>query len=218
VILACAHEIETQDRPEKYVSICFDSLAALKALQAAKTMSPLVQQCQKALDNISIPYTVGLYWVPGHARVQGNEIADKLARDGSVQRFVGPEPFLGVSRQNIRKKIKCWMENQHLVLWHGPCSTQRQARELTSGPDLATRAQLLSFNRTLSRVVIGLLTGHNTLRSHLCIMGLRNNPTCKKCGIEEETSVHILCECEALALLRHTIWVPSFWTLRILGN
>jgi ribonuclease HI len=31
-ILACVYEIETQDRPEKYVSICSDSQAALKAL------------------------------------------------------------------------------------------------------------------------------------------------------------------------------------------
>jgi len=35
-------------------------------------------------------------------------------------------------------------------------------------------------------------------------MGFRNNPTCRKCGTEEETSVNILCECEALASLRHT--------------
>jgi len=27
---------------------------------------------------------VGLYWIPGHAGVQGNEIANELARDGSV--------------------------------------------------------------------------------------------------------------------------------------
>jgi hypothetical protein len=81
----------------------------------------------------------------------------------------------------------------------GPCSTQRQARELISGPELATGAQLLSFNRTQSRVVIGLLTGHNTLRRHLYIIGLCNNATCRKCGTEEETSVHILCVYEALA-------------------
>ena len=96
------------------------------------------------------------------------------------------------------------MENQHLVLWRGPCSAQRQSRELISGPDLATRARLLSFNRTPSRIVIGLLTGHNTLRRHLDVMGLSNNPICTKCGTLEETSVHILCECEALASLRHT--------------
>jgi hypothetical protein len=34
-------------------------------------------------------------------------------------------------------------------------------------------------------------------------MGLSNYPTCRKCGIEEETSIHIWCECEALAALRH---------------
>jgi hypothetical protein len=33
-------------------------------------------------------------------------------------------------------------------------------------------------------------------------MGLSNNPTCRECGTEEESSVHILCECEALASLR----------------
>jgi hypothetical protein len=60
-----------------------------------------------------------LYWVLGRARVRGNEITDKLSRGCSVQHFVGPEPFLGVSRQNIRRKMNCWMEKQHLALWHG---------------------------------------------------------------------------------------------------
>jgi hypothetical protein len=94
--------------------------------------------------NISARHTVGLYLVPGHVGVRGNEITDKLARYGSVQTFVGPEPFLGVSMQNIRTTIKGWVDNQHLVLWCGPCSTQRQAGELILGPKLATRARLLS--------------------------------------------------------------------------
>ena len=41
-ILACVEEIATQDRPEKYVSICSDSQVARKAFQAARTMSLLV--------------------------------------------------------------------------------------------------------------------------------------------------------------------------------
>ena len=77
-ILACIHEVETQDRPEKYAIVCSDSQAAMKALQAAKTMSPLVRQCRKSND-ISTRNTVGLYRVPGHARIRGNEIANKLA-------------------------------------------------------------------------------------------------------------------------------------------
>ena len=116
-----------------------------------------------------------------------NEIADELTSGGSAQRFVGPEPVLGVSRQNIRRKMKCWIENKHLALWRGPCSTQRHARELISGPDLALGARLLSFNRTQTRVVAGLLTGHNTLRGHLHIMGLCNDPMCRKCGKPQST-------------------------------
>jgi ribonuclease HI len=80
-------------------------LEALKVLQAARKC-PLVQQCHQVLNDISARHAVGLFWVPGHARVRGNEIADKLARGGSVQQFVGPEPVLGLSRQNIRRKMK----------------------------------------------------------------------------------------------------------------
>jgi hypothetical protein len=98
--------------------------------------------------------------------------------------------------------MKRWME-KHLAWWGGPCSTQRQARELISGPNLATGAILLSFNGTQSRAVTGLLTGHNTPRRHLLIMGLCDSPICRKCGTGEESSVHILCECKALASLRH---------------
>jgi hypothetical protein len=73
--------------------------------------------------------------------------------------------------------------------------TQRQARELISGPCLGAKARFLSFNRTQSRAVTGLLTGHNTLR-RLHLMGLSDSPLCRKCGAE-------VCECEALASLRH---------------
>ena len=56
---------------------------------------------------------------------------------------------------------------------------------MISGPDPATG----SLNRTQSKVVTGLLMGHNILRRHLCIMGIGNDPRCRKCSTEEETSV-----------------------------
>ena len=87
------------------MSICSDSHMTLKALQAIRTTSPLVHQCQKVLNGISTQHAVGLYWVPGHAGVRGNEIADELTRGGSVLGFLGPEPALGVSRQDIQKRL-----------------------------------------------------------------------------------------------------------------
>jgi hypothetical protein len=92
----------------------------------------------------------------------------------------------------------------------GLSDTQRQPHELISGPNLGAKAKLLSFNRTQSRVVTGLLTGHNTLRRHLHLLGLQDSPLRRRCGAKEETSAHILCECEALASLRQ-VHLGSFF-------
>jgi len=194
-ILACVYEIQLQNRSEKYVSVCSVSQAALKALRAIRT-SPLVQQCQKALNDIPTRHAVRLHWVPGHAGIRGNEIADELARGGSVLRFLGPEPALGASRRDMQKRLSCWLVGQ--------------ARELISGPRLGAKAKFLSFNGTQSRVLIGLLTGHKTLQRHLNLLGLLDRPSCRRCGVKEETLANILCECEALASLRHA-YLGSFF-------
>jgi len=159
---------------------------------------------------MSSRHAVGLFWVPGHAGIRGNEITNGLARGGSALRFLGPEPALGVSRRDLQKRLHRWLVNQHRAQWQGLGDTQRQARELISGPSLGTRAKFLTFNRIQYRVVTGLLTDHNTLKRHLHLLGLHDSPLRRKCGVREETSAHMLCECEALASLRHA-YLGSFF-------
>ena len=104
-------------------------------------------------------------------------------------------------------------------IWQGG-STQRQGRDLISCPSPPARTRNLSFNMA----VICLVTGHNTMRRHLHVMELINNPWCRRCGEADEASAHRICECEASASLRHVnlgsffldpedikslIWVPS---------
>jgi len=109
-----------------------------------------------------------------------------------------------------------WADNHHLAKWRGRSSKQRQARTLISGPSLTTKIRLLSFNRTQSRVVIGLLTGHNTRRKYLYLLGLTNNPSWSRRCTEKKLHPTF---CVSVKLWFHSemhIWVPSFWTLRIL--
>ena len=73
------------------------------------------------------------FLLPGLAGVRGNEIADELAGDGSVLKFFGPAPVLGVSRLDIRRRIRRWLVNQDWIWWRGLGDTQRQARELILG-------------------------------------------------------------------------------------
>ena len=57
------------------------------------------------------------------------------------------------------------------------------------------------------------LKGHNPGFLLACLLDIttsEGNSTCRKCGTEEETSGHILCECEDLASLRHT-YLGSFF-------
>ena len=103
---------------------------------------------------------------------------------------------LGPVRCGHRKRLSRWLINQQWASWRDLGSTLRQARELISGPCPGTRIKLLSFNRNQSRFVTG-------LKRHLYLLGLLDSPLCRKCGVKEETSAHILCDCEDLALLRH---------------
>ena len=66
-------------------------------------------------------------------------------------------------------KYKRWMDNQHLAMWRGLSTTQRQAPELISGPSPAAKTKFLSCNKTQFRVG-GLLTGHNSLRRQLRLL------------------------------------------------
>jgi len=76
------------------------------------------------------------------------------------------------------KRLNRWLINQHWASWHDLGNTQRQTRELISGPCPGIEVKFLSFNRTQSRVVTGLLTGHNTLRRHLYLLGLLDSLLC----------------------------------------
>jgi len=41
-------------------------------------------------------------------------------------------------------------------------------------------------------------------------MGLSDSPSCRRCGAEDGTLAHTLCECEALASHRH-VYLGSFF-------
>jgi len=50
----------------------------------------------------------------------------------------------------------------------------------------------------------------DTTGRHLHLLGLLDSPLCRKYEVKEETSAHILCECEVLAALRHR-YLGSFF-------
>jgi hypothetical protein len=126
-IKACITENIEKGYTEKKICILSDSQAAIKALDSFQINSKLVWDCHQSLVKLAEHNRIQLVWVPGHMGIDGNEIADQLARQGSSHPLKGPEPAFGTSAKVAREVIRDWTSRKHKEHWqsiHG----QRQAK------------------------------------------------------------------------------------------
>jgi hypothetical protein len=140
---------------------------------------------------------VHLMWVPGHNGIKGNEIADQLAKMGSLHPFIGPEPACGISGRVAGWAIRDWVDREHHKHWQSTLG-QKHVKVFKDEPSTERTTKLLKLSRVQIRYMTGLLTGHCHLRGHLFKLGKVNNPICRRCYPETETASHVLCDCKAL--------------------
>ena len=200
-IMTCArHDYVSQENGSS-VAICSDSQAAIKAVSNAKVTSDLVSEAVKALRDLSRRNSVRILWIPSHSGYSGNEKADILAKEGSAQHFIGPEPSMGLPMQVVHTALRNWSYREQLRLWQQKDGC-RQAKALIRGPSPGLAPSLLKLDRQEVKLIVGLLTGHAPLRRHLHIMKTEDDPICSFCSEEEETTLHYLGYCPAFEMNR----------------
>lgn len=175
-------------------AILSDSQAVIKSLVNTETKSRLVMDCRDSVNKLAEHNRVRICWVPGHKGVEGNEIADELARKGASTKLIGPEPACGLNWSSSLNSIKEWSERKRENLWNQTNLTGGSKRLIKPH----ARKDILTLPKRDLRNVTGLLTGHNNLRYHLNKMGLSTEITCRLCEDAVETSIHVLGECTAL--------------------
>jgi len=139
--------------------------------------------------------------MPGHTGVKGNEEADKLARRGSAETPVGPEPFCGIGMNTIRKELWTQEEKEKCEHWKN-LPGMRQSKTLLGGYNLGRYRTMIKLDKNRLRTLTGFLTGHCRLRKHIRTLGLEEEDVCRFCGEEEETPEHLIVTCEALVQTR----------------
>ena len=65
--------------------------------------------------------------------------------------------------------------------------------------------ELRKFDRWQLRLAVGWLTAHWRVNYYLSKMGLSHSANCRWCHVKEETTEHLLTECQAWAVLRRKV-------------
>ena len=139
---------------------------------------------QETLHNIRSQRTV-IQWIPSHCGITGNENADRAAKQGADQQ----QEDNPVNVAEMTTIIK---------------SLHKQPQMKDSYHQLTRKQQVIVFR---------LRTGHNRLNHHLSRkLRLVPSPLCP-CGLEEQTTEHVLQSCPDLRELRDETW-PEPTSLR----
>lgn len=102
-----------------------------------------------------------------------------------------------------------WQKNKIVSSWRSS-PTGTHARKFLTVPSASFTSKLLEHKKADIHLIVGILTGHTTLvNAYKCRIGLRDDPLCDRCNMEEETAEHFICKCPAWEMARKLTLVRS---------
>jgi len=131
----------------------------------------------------------------------GNELADQLAKAGTEQPVIGPEPMLPLGRQRIRLLLRQSVESRWQKRWDDRMDC-RQSKEFWPSIDRPRAMNVVRMSKEDYSLFIQYATGHTWLNRHSELLGETDSERCRGCEEASETPLHLLIECPRFQELR----------------
>ena len=93
---------------DQSIVVLVDSQAAIKSLTKCTVTSITVLNCIRNLNQSNKQNHVSIAWIPAHAGVHGNEVADYQAKSGSKSKMHGPKPFITTPYASCISTVNNW--------------------------------------------------------------------------------------------------------------
>jgi ribonuclease HI len=191
------------------ITIHVDSQAALLALSSTYINKICVKNAVDKLNQLGHQNYVKLCWIKSHVGHEGNEKADKLAKEGASKRshFVSDRPRISmkVIKTMVKQKVdEIWNEDWKKSL---PC---RQTKIWFPNIDKPKSVHIIKLQRREHSLLSQIITGHSYLRRHESLINPEVDSICQFCQEDEQTAYHLIMECPSLWQQRWDIFGVAY--------
>ena len=150
---------------------------------------------QKAKKLVQQGHDISVRWVPGHSGVEGNERADKAAKEAAIGERVRTAKWTSLThiKQQITEEKKL-----QISIWHEQKTKEREAsRRGFYIPCLKTQIHPLlgKAKKLYASRFYQLKTGHGAIGTFLERIGAVESAECWWCGDREQSVMHLYTRC-----------------------
>jgi len=127
--------LDTSAHHDIDIFIFSDSQAAVRALDSYTTNSKTISECRKYLNEMATHLRINLIWVPGHRNIEGNCIADELARQGTTADILLDKDTVGMPmatcKLHLRQRpttVETRSQHAKILDSHGQTTTRKEQK------------------------------------------------------------------------------------------